>query len=86
MVVDEDQLIGGAGIVMSEALVAMLEPTFDQCLLSVRGVRRHAHDPIVGSELLALWYRPKHYLIAVRSCLFEPVALCTRFTAWGPKS
>ena len=54
MIVDKDQLIGGAGIVMSEALVAMLEPTFDKCLLTVRGVCQPLHNAIVGLELLAL--------------------------------
>ena len=50
MVVDEDQLIGGAGIVMSEALVAILEPTFDQCLLSVRGCADMHMVPLLGQS------------------------------------
>ena len=38
MVVEDMQLVGGAGIVLSKSLVTMLERTFDQCLLTVRGV------------------------------------------------
>ena len=60
MVTDDADYEAVGTMAISEALVAILEPTFDQCLLTVRGVRR---------SLVSL-------LVRATSSVVEPSLLC----------